>query len=859
MNETFARILYPVRKWYREYGWDRPIRPEHVPIASVPEIGPSRTLRAAVIAATAFVAISIPATLPFRTYIAQTPVLGVLSVIDGASALLGPYLHFQISAMPSLAQASQQRSADNLAPTIRPLPSWSRLYAILLAIDAIVSLALVILYLRRPVDIPDRYRGTKEDNDFASLLAMKDSNLIGHNKPGIVIGAVQPPPFLGIFKKPLELVIDANPSHVIMDASSRSGKDVGPISMTATLNPYSLLFNDNKSEQFQQQSAIQRDYHGKHVFRLALAAKQIGEIVTLPDGSHFVEEYGSSRLNILNDIPWNTDVEYAALLQTSSLVVCKDLAMLDDGENGHWYRTARVAHMALCYKVMYDPAETLKNISRTAMLMAGDATLDEELAAKKQAMATDGAEVDSIHSIIEQYVGFSASGQGSKPTWLKRAVQAERDRAQQRIAQLKMQIGISLSEGDFTRRSLDIHAASERQVAKIEASLIHPDFERTVRNTMRIRGEEAGSVYSTLNAQLTPWLDPRVIANTATSDFALTDIANADRPAAMFLCNAQDYGDMFTPLYRVTVDLMIRQLLPDMFYDERKGRTVSPNRWPLIFIGNEPMTLGDIPSLKKNLPFLASYGIRFFMPFQLASQRTELYGENEPFSGNAFTHIYHAPNDTNEREAISKMLGNRLVLKENRSSSGPLSSVNRSLDTDTVPVMTPGDIAAMPNDMVPRMRFNPKTGQEEPVVNDDGSLQVDKQAYQIVSMRKGFAYIRKTQHFTDEFPGIYRLMKRFRKPVPPTKVRLSKDEVAMHYSASIVVPPPKETPRERPEPTVRFAPLRQRETSRGPTPPTQADAFDCDDTKQTIGSATIVTKKTNVGSLPPAFGDILNG
>jgi hypothetical protein len=296
---------------------------------------------------------------------------------------------------------------------------------------------------------------------------------------------------------------------------------------------------------------------------------------------------------------------------------------------------------------------------------------------------------------------------------------------------------------------------------------------------------------------------------------------------------------MFTPIYRATVDLMIRLHLPDMEFDEEKSQVVAPNRWPAIFIMNEPMTLGDIPSLMKNLPFAASYKMRFFFPFQLRSQRVELYGENEPITGNSFTHIFHTPSDDKDREALSTGLGKRLIVGEDHSSQG-MASINRSHGPREVPLMTPTDIMNMPNDMIPVSARN-DAGQVVPVPNPDGSLRVQEQAYQVVRMRRGFAYTRKIQWFTDEFPSIYRLVKRF-KPVPPNRSTVTKQDAAVAHADAQPAIAATESKPVRHEPVITLTPLKTGGQSGVQTAAVVAD-------NPAPGAPT--------GNVPPSFRDLL--
>ena len=619
-----------------------------------------------------------------------------------------------------------QQAAEEPKPQTHP-PAWALRYLLELVPAAIIALIAAIAAARMRGKIPKKYEGTKVDAEWMTLNDYRDAGLLDHDEPGIVVGAIRPPPLFGIIKRKLMLLIDKNPAHVLAEAASRSGKDAGPVTFTAALNPYSSFHLDTKNESYLMLSGLLRDYYGKDVYRLCFQAGEIGDERRRSDGKVIVERYGSSKWNAFDEISWGTDQEYPGIFQLLTTMIVKDMKLLE-GENAHWYLTSRVAGVALGYKTMYDPDEILKCPSRIAMLLAGDEAQSEQSQDMKGKLATDGAEVKSIHDVIEHYLGFTASGMGSTPAWLKRAVQHEKDRLAVHLANKQLEIGRTMSEADFTRYTAEARQESVKTIARIEKAMVHPDMERAIRNTMRIQGEEASSVYSTINAALTPWLDPNVIRNTRESTMTILGMNNGERPAATFLVNPIEYGDMYYPIYRVWMDLALRLQIPIMDEDPEKKRVIRPHKWPMIWIINEPMTLRDIPQLVPSLPMAASFGHRFIFAYQLKSQLIEQYGDNEPISGNCFTTIIHTPNDPEEQKDISAMLGERMILTEHESRTG-MQTPNKSIQPDTVPLLSQSDVAKVPNDPQFRMWRNPTTGKREPKPNSDGSLPSESQRF----------------------------------------------------------------------------------------------------------------------------------
>ncbi|MHB8213541.1 MAG: type IV secretory system conjugative DNA transfer family protein [Vulcanimicrobiaceae bacterium] len=685
---------------------------------------------------------------------------------------------------------------------------------------------------------PKDFGAAVEHNDWASLNDLVNAKLLAHNQPGIFIGSIEPPKLFGIIKRPLEPLVDANPSHVVEDAASRSGKDVGQITPTlARTWPQSAVVNDNKGEQHLLTSGVRAAYFGNTIHRIAFQSGKVGDRIAFPDGTYAEEQWGSSKHNILDEVPWGQDGEYTALLQVMTTLVCKELKQLE-GEDGHWYRTSRVLGTILGYKVKYDPLETLRSIPRVAMLLAGDVEgINEEIAAMKQGMATDGAEVDSIHAVIEHYLGWSATGQGTRPAWLHRAEDAQRERVAAILANKRREIGVSLSEADYERFEREEKKRLRASIAKMNEAMVHPDLERAVRNTMRIRGDEAGSVYSTINSQLTPWLDPRVIDNTRTSTMTFWGLVNSEHPETVYVVNPPQYGDMFRPLYRVWYETLLRTLTSEMKQDVATKAMVSPNKHPILFIWNEPMTIGEIPALEHILPFCASNGMRHLFPYQLSSQRTVQFGEHEPITGNCFTHIVHAPNDAKEQKIISDALGKRLVAQESESQTF-MQNPNKTVSPGSIPLLSPIEVAQIPNDPIFETRRD-RTGKLVLKTNSEGALHVKRQAHQIITMRTGIAYARKVQWFTDEFMDLYRSIKRYA-TVPP-----SSSEVVFSHTPSLI------DERQADQRHAEEVPAKPVSTPEVILEPMQLDGHAGDD------AIIVIRRDEPTTQLPPAFGEIL--
>jgi hypothetical protein len=317
----------------------------------------------------------------------------------------------------------------------------------------------------------------------------------------------------------------------------------------------------------------------------------------------------------------------------------------------------------------------------------------------------------------------------------------------------------------------------------------------------------------------------------------------------LHLVNSPDYGDMFSPIYRVFLDLMLRLQVPVMDQDLETKRMISPHKWPTVWIINEPRTLGEIPALVPILPFAASYGHRFFFAYQLANQLEAQFDKDEPISGNSFTSIWHTPNDPKEQQDISEMLGERMnvSLDETRTAFGQPS---RTLRFETLKNMTPQEVGMIPNDPEFVMRWDPETFEKVPKKDADGRLTVTNQAGQILTTRRGFAWSRKIQWFVNEF-AFGKLI--FRYPaVPPSRTMVDIKGAVAESPPPDVTPPTTDPVLERPLPTIELQPLRSKRRIK------VASDYHTPGRNVTTGTVPPSSAPATIAPIPPAFEAILD-
>lgn len=737
---------------WKRIGWDRPVRPRHVPVPSIPRDPLVVAGRAFGVWAIAVVFASIPAfgilhrDLTSAGYQTDKPFIGSFYSALDLPTFLGPMM--------------ERAGQYNIAP------AWIH-FGIAFGIAAVLTLPFAFLPILQRAKMPKKYVGTLPDTEWATIDEMDDAGLLDDGTPGFVIGSVTPPPIVCIPQKPL-LLVYKDDSHVLVKASSRSGKDVGHVDMTFAKWLGSIIALDRKGESYSKHAGMQENYYGKTVYRLNVAAPPIGSTYVDFEGNRVEEQFGTSYYNFLDEIDWGTDREYAQSLQVSRKLVAKQDKDFD-GENGHWFRTSSVLGRALMYKVAYDPLETMRSVSRVAMILAGD-----EIARKTGAddlrkdLATDGAEAGGLHELLEQYLGFSASRFGSSPAWVGRAQRHARERAMKEISEKIKEIGISCSEADAYRFEVERRRVLERETARIERALEHPDMERDINRTLQIQGDEASSVQSTITGQLSPWLDPNVIENTRYSSFRIPTIANGDAPVFCAIVNPLELADVYAPIYRIWFDLALRKLIPAMKEDLQTKQTISPFKYPVLWSFNEIYSLGDVPQLPETIGVAASYKHKFIFYYQNHNQLMEQFGDKEVISGNCELKINHTPEDPDDVEPLSKALGERMILTESVQYNGLTRS--KTVQPSNVALMTPPQVTAIPK----KPRFHK-------IPNADGSAHVDKKRRgYLLAFLSGLRpiYATKVQSFADDFPEVYNTLRAYPTSLPNRTI-IGRDDIAM--------------------------------------------------------------------------------
>ncbi|RAK52768.1 type IV secretory system conjugative DNA transfer family protein [Phenylobacterium deserti] len=243
-----------------------------------------------------------------------------------------------------------------------------------------------------------------------------------------------------------------------------------------------------------------------------------------------------------------------------------------------------------------------------------------------------------------------------------------------------------LTQGDPRRRLPQLIAARRRAGAPLPAACVQAltDFTSSSDNTF-------AGVRQTLTSRLNLWLNPRVRAATAASDFDLAALRS--RPQSIYLAASPDNLPRLAPLY----SLLLQQLV-DAAAAERPGGGRHP--FPVLVLLDEFARLGPAPALAHGFAYLAGYGLRLLPVLQSPAQLRAEYGPDlaEEILANCGAEIAFAPKELAVARELSARLGDTTVPGAARTRPAGLSAGPRSVSESDHrrPLLLPQELLQLP-------------------------------------------------------------------------------------------------------------------------------------------------------------------
>jgi type IV secretion system protein VirD4 len=222
----------------------------------------------------------------------------------------------------------------------------------------------------------------------------------------------------------------------------------------------------------------------------------------------------------------------------------------------------------------------------------------------------------------------------------------------------------------------------------------HPIVARTARAMLNKSENELSGVVSTAKAALTLYEDPLVAANTARSDFAISELMNADHPVSLYLVIPPSDLERTRPLVRLMLQQMGKRLTETMSV---AGPSYSHR---LLMLLDEFPTLGRLSFFESALAFSAGYGIKCFLICQSLNQLEAAYGRDNAIVDNCHVRMAYAANRVETAKTISDLMGQATFSKRQRSVSGRgllgARNVSESDHEFGRPLLTPDEVLRLP-------------------------------------------------------------------------------------------------------------------------------------------------------------------
>lgn len=234
-----------------------------------------------------------------------------------------------------------------------------------------------------------------------------------------------------------------------------------------------------------------------------------------------------------------------------------------------------------------------------------------------------------------------------------------------------------------------------------EPTEIHPVVAGAARALLNKSDNERSSVISSAIKFLNLYRDPIIAANTATSDFTISDLVNHEHPVSLYLTTPPSDISRTRPLARLLINQIGRRLTEKMLVADQRG-PLAVHR--LLFMLDEFPSLGRLDFFQSALAYLPGYGIQAYVIAQDLSQLYAAYGRDESIVSNCHVRIAYAPNKIETAKLLSDMAGTMTVFRETRSYTGNrlapfLFHVIASEQESQRPLLTPDEALRLPEDV----------------------------------------------------------------------------------------------------------------------------------------------------------------
>lgn len=207
--------------------------------------------------------------------------------------------------------------------------------------------------------------------------------------------------------------------------------------------------------------------------------------------------------------------------------------------------------------------------------------------------------------------------------------------------------------------------------------------------------EERSGILSTALGFLGLYADPIVARNTADSDFAISDLMQADHPVSLYIVVPDSDRLRLKPLTRLVITMITQRLVEVLNPKENKHR--------LLMMLDEFPRLGKMQFLSDALSYLAGYHIKVMMMMQSLGQldAPESYGRGNTIVESCHVRTFFTPQDPHTAQFIADSLGSKTEVHQQTTYTGHrlapwLGHVMVADQESSRPLLDPAEIGKLP-------------------------------------------------------------------------------------------------------------------------------------------------------------------
>lgn len=225
---------------------------------------------------------------------------------------------------------------------------------------------------------------------------------------------------------------------------------------------------------------------------------------------------------------------------------------------------------------------------------------------------------------------------------------------------------------------------------------VHPVIAEGVQTLNDKYFPEFSSILSTARSYLAIYDDTMLAENTSSSDFTIDMLMNAERPVSVYVVFTPSNVQRLRFFLRLFVSLVVRKLT-----DVNVEAGAIPHQRRCLFLLDEFPRLGNLSLLHDAIGYLAGYGIKCLIVAQSVKDLYRIYGRDQTIIENCAVRVFHATNDPDTGEYVSRLAGTATHREQEVNVSGHrlapiLTHAFVSEQETSRPLLTAGEVQALP-------------------------------------------------------------------------------------------------------------------------------------------------------------------